>query len=308
MDDRAAEEAFEAALAGRPGSADARALTAFTDALRAEATTPGRPTAALAELLATGLLADPSRTTVGRSAPASRKRRPMILTSLVAKFAAAGAVAKASVAGGAVAALALTGAATDVLPLPGDDPAVVTSGATSEPVPADEGAVVVDEDDTTDGLPAGGGEEATGAEAIDEEATGEEPTPDPGQVPVTAETWAQGPQGTQSFGQWVSAGAGAGVIRGEVVSCFAQVRNGHRAAEDCAPVAPAPVHEQPMPVVEDDTTGTEPAPAPVAPSSTTTTGGGHGNGGGNGSGNGAGNGSGNGNGGGNGHGNGGGPR
>ena len=59
-DARAVEEAFEAALAGRPGTADARALTAFTDALRAAADEPGRPNAALAELLATGLLTDQS--------------------------------------------------------------------------------------------------------------------------------------------------------------------------------------------------------------------------------------------------------
>ena len=69
-DARAVEDAFEAALAGRPGTADARALTSFTDAVRAEASAPGRPNAALAELLATGLLTGPSRTTVGRSAPA----------------------------------------------------------------------------------------------------------------------------------------------------------------------------------------------------------------------------------------------
>src|SRR4028118_821217 len=93
--------------------ADGRVRTAFTDAVRACTTTPGRPNAALAELLATGLLtdqSDPSTRTTGHPARASRKRPRMLLSTLTAKLAAAGVAAKAAAATG-VAALALTGTA-----------------------------------------------------------------------------------------------------------------------------------------------------------------------------------------------------
>ncbi|SDM48391.1 hypothetical protein SAMN05660642_02553 [Geodermatophilus siccatus] len=122
-------EAFAACLAGRPVPAGAQGLAAFTDAVRASATEPGRPNAALAELLATGLLVptqEPSRGTAGRPARTSRKRPHVLISTLTAKFVAAGAVAKAAAAGGVVA-VALTGAATAGA-LPGqEDTAVVES-------------------------------------------------------------------------------------------------------------------------------------------------------------------------------------
>ncbi|WP_029431003.1 hypothetical protein [Blastococcus sp. URHD0036] len=326
-DARAAEDAFEAALAGRPVPAGARHLTAFTDAVRSEATAPGRPNAALAELLATGLLPDASTRTVGRSARSSRKRPRMILTALVTKFAAAGAVAKASVAGGAVAALALTGAATDVLPLPGDTGVAEAGDTATDDTPTD----TVDDtatdtsgdstDDATDQDDATG-DESDGSEQ--EQVDGEDPTAEgPGDVPpLTAESWALGPQGTQTFSQWVSAGANVGLVRGEVVSCFAQARQdkpNKPTVADCQalaappvaaePVAQAPVQEPVVPTDETDIEGTaEPVPAPTGSSSTGSAGG-HGNSGGHGNGNsGSGNGNGNGNGNGGNRGNGGGPR
>ncbi|MGY1739222.1 MULTISPECIES: hypothetical protein [unclassified Blastococcus] len=323
-DARADREAFEAALAGRPAPAGAEALTAFTAAVRAEATAPGRPNAALAELLATGLLTDPSRTTVGRPAHSSRKRPRMILSTLAAKFAAAGAVAKAATAGGAVAAVALTGAATaQVLPIQDDTPAVVESGdATDEVgVPTDGTAP----DDLTGEAPEGTGDE--GAEGTGDEAP-EDGEGDPAQVDVdvttelTPESWAMGPQGEQTFSAWVSAGADAGLVRGEVVSCFAQARQGDAGrpgkprTEDCiARFAPTPAEPEQEPVVPapDASTGdsapevveeetVEPAPAPAATGGSVA-GNGHGNGG-NGGGNGQGNAGGNGNGGNGGNGNG----
>ena len=190
-DARAAEEAFEAALAGRPATADARALTAFTDAVRAGATAPGRPNAALAELLATGLLTDPSRTTVGRPARTSRKRPRMILSTLVAKFAAAGAVAKATTAGGAVA-LALTGAVTtDVLPLT-EDQGVVESGDTADTAPEPtDGTVVADPGTGDEGVPVEEDgealEEEQAGDETGEEAAGDTPGPAGPGVPLSYE-------------------------------------------------------------------------------------------------------------------------
>src|SRR3954465_2192268 len=101
--DAAAERAFEASLAGRPvppGAEGFGALTAFTEAVRATATQPGRPNAALAELLANGLLADqpsPSVRTAKR-----RRRRMWFFTAIIAKIASAGAVAQAATGAGIV--------------------------------------------------------------------------------------------------------------------------------------------------------------------------------------------------------------
>ena len=77
-DDSAVEDAFEAYLAGRPVPEGAAGLAAFAEAVRATATLPGRPTAALAELLATGLLTDQSSPSVrtATSAGSSPERRP----------------------------------------------------------------------------------------------------------------------------------------------------------------------------------------------------------------------------------------
>jgi hypothetical protein len=163
-DARTDEDAFAACLAGRPVPAGAQGLAAFTDAVRASATAPGRPNAALAELLATGLLVptqEPSRGTAGRPARTSRKRPHVLISTLVTKVAAAGAVAKAAAAGGVVA-VALTGAATAGA-LPGQqDTAVVESSDTADVSDAPQDA-------TTDGTATDG--TATDGTATDGTAT-----------------------------------------------------------------------------------------------------------------------------------------
>ncbi len=322
-DARAVEEAFEACLAGRPVPAGAQGLAAFTDAVRAGATAPGRPNAALAELLVTGLLPDASTGTVGRSARSSRKRPRMILSTLVTKFVAAGAVAKAATAGGAVA-LALTGAATAQV-LPGQDaaPAAVESPDATDADTAPEPAPEVPE--ATDGEGADGGD--TDGVVAPEEGSGDtdgtpvgDPTggdgtgEEPGEVPATDgqlsyEVWATGPAAGQTFSQWVRSGARAGVSNGATVSCFAHARNRGTDGSECLPTTP-PVTEQPVPdgggsvvpapqpPVAEEQAAPAPAPTQTAPGSGNGGGNGHsgGNGGGNGSGaNGGGNGSGNGN-------------
>jgi hypothetical protein len=125
--DRADETAFEAVLAGRPAPAGAAGFTAFTEAVRATATQPGRPSAALAELLANGLLVDqpsPSPRTAVR-----RRRRMWFFTALIAKIASAGAVAQAATGAGIVLVGFTTAGVTGVLPGPvqsGFDDAVHT--------------------------------------------------------------------------------------------------------------------------------------------------------------------------------------
>ena len=114
--DTVAEKAFEAALAGRAVPGEAAGLAAFTETVRASAAQPGRPNAALAELLSTGLLVDqpsPSARTAKR-----RRRRMWFLSALFAKIVSAGAVAQAATGAGIVFVGLTTAGATGNLPAP----------------------------------------------------------------------------------------------------------------------------------------------------------------------------------------------
>jgi hypothetical protein len=199
-DDCASERAFEALLAGRAVADEAPALAAFTGAVRASATQPGRPNAALAELLATGLLTDQSspstRTAVAagplpsRRTRVRRRRFAMIFPVLLAKLLSASALAQAAT-GATVVVVAVTGAgATGVL---GEDVQDTLTSVIAADDETGDPAVVTPVDDTPT-------------------------TTDPGAVPTTAaETTApvepdfdaaawieQGPEGYTSFGAWVS--------------------------------------------------------------------------------------------------------
>jgi hypothetical protein len=209
-DDTAVEDAFEAYLAGRPvpvETADTFAgVAVFAEAVRATATRPGRPNAALAELLATGLLTDQSspsaRTATSAGAPPSRgasrirnrRRFAMIFPVLLAKLLSAGALAQAATGAGLVLVVATGAGATGVL---GDD---VQETVTS----------VVDitaEETTEDDLGAGEDETTT------DTGTGIEPTPVV-ETPAPAEpvegefdaaaSAANGPAEDETFGEWVS--------------------------------------------------------------------------------------------------------
>jgi hypothetical protein len=125
-DDSAVEEAFEAYLAGRGAPVPGDRLVSFAAAVRASATEPGRPSAALADLLASGLLTDqssPSARTArstGRTAPAARRgrirRSRMFFPALLAKLASAGLLAKAATGTGIVVVGLSTAGFTGVLP------------------------------------------------------------------------------------------------------------------------------------------------------------------------------------------------
>jgi hypothetical protein len=274
--------------------ADDRALTAFTDAVRACTTTPGRPNAALAELLATGLLtdqSDPSTRTTGHPARASRRRPRMLLSTLTAKLAAAGVAAKAAAATGVVA-IALTGAATTVTLAGSEDttPAVESTGTAEEP--GDTSTSTTGDGAPEDGAP---GEETPAGDTIPVDV---EENPSSDDVAAATE-WAAGPEPDQAFGDWVSEGARNGWSTGQRVSEEAHRRNEERRVEreaaraatpapvQPAPVQPAPVQPapvQPAPAPQPVTEEAAPAPAPApAPA-------GHGNGHGGGNGNGNGNG------------------
>jgi hypothetical protein len=235
-DDSAVEDAFEAILAGRPVPERAAGLAAFTGAVRASATTPGRPNAALAELLATGLLTDQSSPSVrtatsAGSAPErcpsrvrTRRRPAMIFTALIAKFLSAGAVAQAAT-GATVAVVAFTG--------------VGAVGALPDPV-QDTFATVVSEITPIEPPTSGEATEETTDELVPEETVAEEAeTPEEvAEVPADAEeleaqvkAWAlEGPADGQSISAWASEGSKAdikswlrarGMNYGNVVSAWA---------------------------------------------------------------------------------------
>lgn len=210
-DDSAVEEAFEALLAGRPAPEGSAGLAAFTEAVRTSATSPGRPDAALAELLATGLLVDlssPSAQTA-RSAGAPngsrnriRRRTAMFFPALLAKILSAGAVAQAAT-GATVVVVAFAGAgAAGVLPGPVQDTftSIVSDEVPVEGVPVEatpvEGAPV--EESPVEGAPV---EEGLVEEAPVDELPVVEPVVDESVDPV--EAWMTAPiEGT--FGNWVS--------------------------------------------------------------------------------------------------------
>ncbi|MGY1806154.1 hypothetical protein ACI8AF_02160 [Blastococcus sp. SYSU D00669] len=286
-DDRAVEEAFEAYLAGRPVPEQGAGLAAFADAVRSSTSRPGRPNAALADLLATGLLTDqpsPSRAT----APRTRRRITMFFPALLAKIASAGAVAQVATGAG-IALVAFTGAGTaGVLPDPlqhGFATVAETVGITGVDDPREESTredrTSVQDPALTEGTGTTTGTEAT--TALDG-GTGDV-AETPVAPPTTPEQWAEeGPRPDQSFGDWVSYGATRGWATGEAVREHAR-NKGERVPEEYAET----------PVETPEETVTEPQPE-TAESSTPDTGRGNGNGNAGGNGNGGGNGGGNGNG------------
>jgi hypothetical protein len=220
-DDSAAEEAFEAYLAGRPVPEEAadtfQGVAAFAGAVRATAIEPGRPNAALAELLATGLLVDQPLPSA-RTAKRRRRSAMFFFPALVAKILSAGAIAQAATGAGIVV-VAVTGAGVaGVLPGPVQSTvATVVESVTPfelphspNPVqPADPGAVVT---------PATGTAEPT--EATEPETT--EPKTTEVEESTPAEPTSTAPN---SFGKRVSEDAKDGGVDGHEISKAAHERN-----------------------------------------------------------------------------------
>jgi hypothetical protein len=206
-DDRSVEDAFEAILAGRAAPEGAAGLAAFTEAVRTTATSPGRPNAALADLLANGLLVDQSSPSArtARSAGTSpsrgsrsriRRRTAMFFPALLAKLLSAGALAQAAT-GATVVVVAFAGAgAAGVLPGPVQDTFTSIVSDESEEIPAEEPPVA---EAPVEEPPA---EEAPVEEVPAEEAPIEEAPADLAPDEVVA-AWMTAPiEG--SFGDWVS--------------------------------------------------------------------------------------------------------
>lgn len=241
--DRAAEDAFEALLDGRPAPGGAAGLAAFTGAVRDAADRPGRPNAALAELLSTGLLTDQSSPSA-RTAPAAgipsgsrgrtRRRFTVIVPALIAKFLAAGAVAQAA-AGAGVVVVVVAGAGTaGALP---DDAQTAFSDltgigeTTEEPTdellpPTEEVVQPVEGDGSLD--PA----DPTTPPVVEvPEPTDDEP------VELTdaekAAAWAEAGKAVKTqaeFKAWLAEGKDNGWVTGQAVSAAAHARNEARKA------------------------------------------------------------------------------
>jgi hypothetical protein len=226
-DDSADEIAFEAFLAGRavPAEADGSspAVATFAGAVRATATLPGRPNAALAELLATGLLTDQSSPSI-RTAPSAgkpprrsrirRRRFAMFLPALVAKFLSLSAVAQAA-SGVGIAVVAFTGAgATGLL---GND---VQTGLTS---------VVGAADTTGDVSTPVASPTATETETPETETPASETPASETPASVTPRTPAEaqlaGPTPGQKFGDWVHEAFPDGKADGRIVSSWARQKH-----------------------------------------------------------------------------------
>jgi hypothetical protein len=236
-DDFAAEEAFEALLAGRSVPGEAAGLAAFAGAVRASATQPGRPNAALAELLATGLLTDQSspstRTAVAAGNPPSRRARvrrrrfAMIFPVLLAKFLSAGAIAQAATGAGIVVVVVTGAGAAGVLPGPVQDSFSEIVGSETAPqapapevpqAPAPEVPATVADDSAVAPEPETGADTAV-VEPVDTTAD------DDATTQLTLAEWSAGPVEGQSFGEWVSFGAKCGYVDGQIISREAHERH-----------------------------------------------------------------------------------
>jgi hypothetical protein len=225
-DDAAVEDAFEAYLAGRPVPEEAADLAVFAEAVRTTATAPGRPNAALAELLATGLLTDqssPSTRTArsagtppsrGTSRTRNRRRFAMIFPALLAKLLSAGAVAQAATGAGIVVVVATGAGATGVL---GDDVQDTVTGV----VASDEETVQDDASDISTDTENEKTATDTGVDPADVEGTeGVEslPVESVDEPAAAAKAWVEyGPTDEyKSFGDWVSSMASNKDMRAEL--------------------------------------------------------------------------------------------
>jgi len=226
-DDSADEIAFEAFLAGRavPAEADGSspAVVTFAGAVRATATLPGRPNAALAELLTTGLLTDqssPSTRTApstGKSPRRSRVRRrrfAMFLPALVAKFLSLSAVAQAA-SGVGIAVVAFTGAGATGL-LGNDVQTSLTSVVGAADTTGDVSTPVASPTATETETPA------VETPAVATPAV-ETPAPAAARDPEAAQK--SGPADGETFGAWVHEAFPDGKADGRIVSQWA--RNKH---------------------------------------------------------------------------------
>jgi uncharacterized membrane protein YgcG len=223
-DDSAVEEAFEAVRGGRHVPEQGADLAAFAGAVLSSASVPGRPNAALADLLANGLLVhQPSPSARTASTPGRprasrariRRRIAMFFPALIAKIASAGAVAQAA-AGAGVVLVAFAGAGT-VGALPDSLQHGFATVAQTVGVQVDD-PLETDEEVSPTGTPtttADASEESGSATDADVDDASQSSADD---EEYSLEDWEAGPTGTQSFSDWVSKGARHGYADGAIIS------------------------------------------------------------------------------------------
>jgi hypothetical protein len=216
-DDSAVEEAFEAYLAGRPVPAEGADLAAFAGAVRTTAIQPGRPNAALAELLATGLLVDQPPLSVRT---AKRRRRPMwFFTAVFAKIASAGAIAQAATGAGIVL-VGFTGVgAAGALPTPVQHGFATVVAAISPMAGSDDGSDIQPVTDPT--VSSSSSAASSSADAMTADSTATKST-------AADSTDAPASSTPKNFGQRVSEQAHNGGVSGKDVSSWAHERNAAR--------------------------------------------------------------------------------
>ena len=238
--DTAAEKAFEAALSGGPVPEKAAYLAGFTEAVRATATHPGRPNAALAELLSTGLLIDQPDPSPG--AARRRRRRVTFLSALIAKIAGAGAVAQAAAGAGVVVVGLSTAGFVGVLPGSAQHTfATVVDSVT--PLDAPDPATTSDTstDQTT---PSADDPSGTGTPGTDGTDDGTE-----------------APAHPSTFGGRVSDAAHNGGVDGRQVSQWAHERNQERKGGTATPSPSPSPSAEPSDGADDSTSTGTPARA-----------------------------------------------
>jgi hypothetical protein len=247
MTDDCFDEAFDRFLAGRPVPAQAAALVAFADDVRAVTARPGRPSPQLAQLLTEGLLGAPDAAVIGAvpvPRPAQpgghrRKKRTVfgVLTAAVARLTPAGAVAQAALGLGVVLAGVTGAGAAGVLPGPVQDEvsAVLEAVTPFEPPNSADDRSTGNAEPAT---PAGVGSET--GEALDGEP--------PAETPAQAE-----------FGRRVSEDAKVGGVAGQDISD--QARGTHGPDVPAAPASQRPAGERPAPANPAPDQGETPGPA-----------------------------------------------
>jgi hypothetical protein len=239
-DDDALEAAFEAFLAGRRVPPAAEGLVAFADGVRATAARPPRPSAALADLLATGLLTDQSSAPAPRAVRSRRRSTRRMFLAFFAKFAAAGVAAKAAVVGGVVVVGVSTAGFTGALPdgIQHDFASVVdTATPLTAPDPGQTAPPVVDgtpppADQAGD--PSGTGTPPVTSTPTDGGTTATGGTTTTGGTTVTAPT-------SGGLGPVVSGKVEHGSVDGTRVSDLAHQRNDARKAGASSSAGSSPV-------------------------------------------------------------------
>jgi hypothetical protein len=254
MTDHSLDEAFDRYLAGRPVPAQAAALVAFADDVRAVAARPGRPSPQLAQLLTGGLHGASDPAAVGAvpvpgAAQPTRHRREKrtlfrVLTGAVTRVTPAGAVAQAALGLGVVLAGVTGAGAAGILPDPvQDEVSTVLEAVTPFDVP-----------NSAHETSTGGEEPATQGGVVTE--TGEaQDGESPGETPAQAE-----------FGRRVSDDAkGDDGVAGQDISDRARASHGPDVPPAPAPRQPATERPAPAnPATEQGEKGGS-APSPAGP-------------------------------------------